>query len=150
MHANELRAPRSERIRCAIARTVFRTTLAATEASTAAAPKGHPWRVLTQSALEDISTLTPTALRARATDGAPAVEVRKRPPWKLAIATYLVACQFLPLLPGVVLFPNGPKLYPMHSIGLVDEPLVAPRLRVYITDTKSRLEPIEQSLSASA
>jgi hypothetical protein len=145
MSASQPRAARFERVRCAVARLLFRTSIAATEVSTATAPPGHPWRLLTKSTLDDLAELATTALRPRAADGTPEPKIR-RTHWKLALATYLVLSQFILFLPGIVVY-HGPKLHVFQHLGITENPVVAPRLRVYITPTRSNLEPI--GLSAS-
>jgi hypothetical protein len=147
MPASQPRAARLERVRCAVARLLFRTSLAATEVSTAAAPPGHPWRLLTKSTLDDLSELATSALRPRAADGTPEPKIG-RSHWKLALATYLVLSQFVLFLPGIIVY-HGPKLKVLQMAGLTEDPVVAPRLRVYVTPTRSNLEPVEASLSVS-
>jgi len=130
------RPARFERVRCALARTLFRSTLTAADASASVAPRNHPWRLLSKSAVEDLSCVTTATLTPR-TAGNPApiprLERRGRIRLKWALASYLLVAQFLPILPAVVLIPDGPKLYPLAQAGIVEEPVIAPRLRVYVT-----------------
>lgn len=135
MPASFTRPARLERIRCAIARDLFRNHLLTARATISLVPKDHPWRLLTSSAVQDLSDLTTATLRPRNSDGTAAVPhlKRRRRAMKYALGSYLVVAQFVPLLPAIVLIPDGPKIYPLAQAGIRNEPLVAPRLRVYVT-----------------
>lgn len=65
MPARVERPARLERIRCALARDLFRNHLLSTRITLALIPKHHPFRLLVSSAIADLSELTTTTLRPR-------------------------------------------------------------------------------------
>jgi len=101
-------------------------------------PNSHPFKSFAASTYDDLDEFTHAALKTRNQNGTPRVKVpchkhtHRRAMATLAIA-YLLVAQLVTALPAIVVYHGPGKVYPLHALGITEEPVKAPRLRVFIT-----------------